>query len=71
MSGPEHYREAERLAELAAEYPEAFDAPILAAAAQVHATLAVAAASVLPAVREYWGDDDASRDTRAWAQVTS
>lgn len=47
MTGPEHYREAERLVRLATRQPEASDAPVLAVAAQVHATLALAAATAL------------------------
>ncbi len=64
MTGPGHYAESERLAETVREYPEAFDAVVLVALAQVHATLAVAAAAAWPAVREYYGDDDG--DGRAW-----
>jgi hypothetical protein len=40
MTGPEHYREAERLAELATK---SADREHCAALAQVHATLALAA----------------------------
>ena len=54
MNGPEHYREAERL--LAAVTADGDDpvksfarAAALHAAAQVHATLALAAATALPA----------------------
>ncbi|MEV5619462.1 MULTISPECIES: hypothetical protein [unclassified Streptomyces] len=44
MTGPEHYREAERLLALA----DYHDDPARCAAAQVHATLALAAATALP-----------------------
>lgn len=69
MTGPQHYAEAERLAQVVSEYPEAFDTAVLVALAQVHATLAVAAGTVWPAVREYWGDVEA--DAHDWARVTS
>ncbi|HYZ09300.1 MAG TPA: hypothetical protein VE709_12100 [Pseudonocardiaceae bacterium] len=75
MSGPQHYREAERLLVLvdrtsdqwgeAAEYCHQ-----MLATAQVHATLALVAATAYPAVRDYWGDED--QDTpREWAGVAS
>jgi hypothetical protein len=41
------------------------------AAAQVHATLALAAATAYPAVRDYWGIDEAAADGREWAGVAS
>ena len=52
MTGPEHYREAERLAGRARRYANRNDADpavgqLLAAEAQVHATLALAAATAL------------------------
>ena len=42
MTGPEHYREAERLLAISSS-----DNPVTAAEAQVHATLALAAATAL------------------------
>ena len=42
MTGPEHYREAERLLDLSTA-----DNPVTAAEAQVHATLALAAATAI------------------------
>jgi hypothetical protein len=63
-SGPEHYREAERLLGVAEE-PEV----IRLAEAQVHATLALAAATALPAAQRYVGT--AGGDDREWAQVTA
>ncbi|GGP55550.1 hypothetical protein [Streptomyces abikoensis] len=47
MTGPEHYREAERLVRLALRHTESSDALVLATAAQAHATLALAAATAL------------------------
>jgi hypothetical protein len=49
MTGPEHYREAERLIEKAVHLSPAVDGadPELTALAQVHATLALAAATAL------------------------
>lgn len=50
MSGPEHYKEAERLLS-PGEYDEAEDRDLFmrdVALAQVHATLALAAATALP-----------------------
>ena len=49
MTGPEHYREAERLAELATKsgHRDAY-----AALAQVHSTLALAAATAMSAWNE-------------------
>lgn len=47
VTGPEHYREAERL--LAQEYETWEERAAIAAAAQVHATLALAAATALGA----------------------
>lgn len=54
MTGPEHYREAERLADLAHHYTygdggEVVAGGALAAEAQVHATLALAAATAMQA----------------------
>ncbi len=63
MTGPEHYRRAEQLAAKADEYPgqgEGQDtAGVWAAAAQVHATLALAAATAA----------DSPADSRAWADA--
>ena len=76
MSGPGHYRESERL--LASTQDSdgevASDDVTLAisntlAAAQVHATLALAAATAYPAVREYWGSDTGT--AREWSEVAS
>ena len=75
MTGPEHYREAERLLQ-----PIAVDGPPGAwvvepsgtaaiAMAQVHATLALAAATAYPAVKDYFGDE--ATDSREWTAATS
>lgn len=71
MNGPEHYREAERLLDEVLgnvtnpmiTYAE--DAAQLAAA-QVHATLALTAATVQEAVSLYTG---ASEDLETWARA--
>lgn len=71
MNGPEHYREAERLAEYAAS-PAAFhagDAATSAQIAQAHATLALAAATVEPVVQEAGGDPEPI--ITAWSQAIS
>lgn len=59
MTGPEHYLEAERLAELATNA----DDQMLALKAQVHATLALAAAT---AMTGYEGDRMHPADFEAW-----
>jgi len=71
MTGPEHYGAAEDLLARAAgdtTSGEDYTGDELAAA-QVHATLALAAATARPAVRNYWGDEDTT--DREWAGVTS
>jgi hypothetical protein len=64
MTGPDHFREAEKLAAKAHEYLGQGDgqdsATVWAAAAQVHATLALAAATALGHARA---------DEIAWADV--
>lgn len=57
MTGPEHYREAERLLATGSQAAER--------RAQVHATLALAAATALPAAQAYYGDE--SNAVRQWA----
>ena len=47
MTGPEHYAEAERLINNAGGVPSSVDVSEILAAAQVHATLALTAATVL------------------------
>ncbi|WP_103338760.1 hypothetical protein [Amycolatopsis sp. CA-126428] len=60
MTGPEHYREAERLIRASSgDYVEAGDA---LAEAQVHATLALAAATASGAWAEMSDDESRSWD---------
>jgi hypothetical protein len=58
MNGPEHYREAERLM-------TGDDMEI--AQAQVHATLALAAATVESALSEWFESEDS---VKVWAEAT-
>lgn len=70
MNGPAHYREAERLIEIANR--DELGSPeerYRVAAAQVHATLALAAATAWPAVSDWLGDEN--RSGSDWTQVTS
>jgi hypothetical protein len=84
MTGPEHYREAERLLEeygqLLEEFGQEFEVPVedrestiayLSAAmarAQVHATLALAAATALA---DYLNSSMTEGDYLAWYQAAS
>jgi len=73
MSGSAHYREAEKQAEVAAELADEGrqgDAELRLRLAQVHATLALAAATAYPAVRYYWGKEELDT-SREWAGVAS
>lgn len=68
MNGPEHYREAERLLTIAeAGQPAHLHASVVAEA-QVHATLALAAATAAPQATAYDGDEYGARP-REWAGV--
>lgn len=80
MNGPEHYRAALRLREQAAEAQGAayddrgnlfarWNAEYMNAAAQVHATLALAAAAAGPIIERYIGEIGA--DAQAWAAATA
>ena len=75
MNGPEHYREAERLAEqsLNADYGDEEFRMRLAAVAQVHATLALAAATAeLNAIEGPGGGSATGRlaeQGRAWTEL--
>ena len=64
MTGPDHYRKAEELTERANEYLGQGDgqasAAVSAAVAQIHATLALAAASALGTM---------AAEGRAWVEV--
>lgn len=80
MTGPEHYREAERLLS-GASFVSITGNPVtreglpmrpehqaaLLASAQVHATLADVAAKVMPG--QYYGQDGTTREQRAWDQA--
>jgi hypothetical protein len=69
MTGPEHYREAERLIGERRKKRERVspDSGELLAEAQVHATLADAAARALPTVVLMMGDNNEVTD---WARAT-
>jgi len=79
MSGPAHYREAERRLSDVDKAPDRYGEAAeycrqQLAAAQVHATLALVAATAYPAVRDYWGDEDLDPGfltSREWAAVAS
>lgn len=70
MNGAEHYQEAERLLEAATVPPRereyTADPADVIAAAQVHATLALAAATALNSTHHYVGD---SREITEWAHI--
>lgn len=68
MTGPEHNREAERLLSIA-NGDDPRDA-LIVATAQVHATLALAAATAYPAIVAYTGDEY-GHEGRGWANVTA
>lgn len=87
MTGPDHFREAERLAaaykaavgdveKMPGDTTRQIEARLFAASnarslldkAQVHATLALAAATAYPAVKDWCGDEDGSV-SRGWAGV--
>jgi hypothetical protein len=74
MTGPEHYREAERLLAEADVPPQQraepgwLTADELVVAAQVHATLALAAATAAGQATAYDGDEHGGR-SRGWAGV--
>lgn len=63
MTGPEHYTEAERLIQQARDSTGNDWSALYLAQAQVHATLALAAATALP------GDSDRQNDTYEWSRV--
>ena len=74
MTGPEHYKEAARLLNDAVswDYDERqgrADAVVIAAA-QVHATLALAAATAEPIAQSYSGFED-TNTPRAWSEAIS
>lgn len=68
MTGPEHYREAEaHLATAAQNFLAGDDASSALAAAQVHATLALAAATAVNTAVNAFRDDINSNDVEEWA----
>lgn len=69
MTGPEHYREAEKLLREAGDtVSESVDLAPMLVEAQVHATLALAAAVAAEQATAYDGDEHHSR-SRGWAGV--
>jgi hypothetical protein len=75
VNGPEHYREAERIGAAARSEDRAHQEGFtgwargdLTALAQVHATLALAAATAAAQATEYDGDEGHQR-SRGWAGV--
>ena len=73
MTGPEHYREAEQLlaacgfdSAINADYADQMSAPTWLAAAQAHATLALAAATALGTSDDMW-----PADGRQWEAAAS
>ena len=70
-SGPEHYRVAERTLDevVSGVYPEDRQVVWALAEAQVHATLALAAATALQHDAPWW--HDASDHGSGWAEVAS
>ena len=74
MTGPDHYREAEQLIRHVEGLHPSDDPTDHLALAQVHATLALAAATAYPAMRVYWlaqdpvGDEDLATPAE-WARA--
>lgn len=72
MTGPEHYVRAEQLLrEVRDGHQEGTDVVAILAAAQVHATLADAAATALSAPDRGASVSDVRNDRRAWGQVAA
>ncbi|MFJ2675076.1 hypothetical protein [Streptomyces sp. NPDC087525] len=69
MTGPEHYREAERLVQLATRHPDSSNATLLTAAAQVHATLALTAATAMQAAVDGSEPGMGSQEFHEWYQT--
>jgi len=68
LTGPEHYREAERRLLMGWEDDSAPErSAYLVAEAQVHATLALVAALAKPGA--YFGEEGELREQRAWEQA--
>lgn len=72
MTGPEHYTRAEQLLRQVRDgHQEGTDVDAILAAAQVHATLAHAAAAGLSAPDRGASPSDVRNDRRAWEQVAA
>ena len=69
VTGPDHFRESERLIRKAQKLELELCVPVLAQA-QVHATLALTAATAYPAIRDYWGDED-TVVSREWVMAVA
>lgn len=68
MTGPEHYTHAEQLLDMAGDDEPGSDVErYRVAAAQVHATLALAAATADQAVMRWIGDE--ARTDREWTKA--
>lgn len=72
MTGPEHYIRSEQLLrEVRDGHQEGTDVAAILAAAQVHATLAHAAASALSSPDRGASVSDVRSDRRAWEQTAA
>lgn len=71
MTGPEHYRTAELLAQSAARYPDATEAPVLAQLAQAHATLALTAVMAMSCPVDGLEGGMSPAEFQAWAKATA
>jgi hypothetical protein len=71
MTGPEHYAEAQNLLRLARGTAGNNERDALLGCAQVHATLALAAATARPAIAAYLGPDSRLDDGDWSAAVSS
>lgn len=71
MSGPEHYAYAEQLLQDAMEWTaQDHEQAALIAEAQVHATLALVAATAQPQ-RDAWYGTKNTEDSRLWVKATA
>ena len=70
MTGPDHFRASERLLGRTVKELDVEQCALTLAEAQVHATLALAAATAYPAIRDFRGDENNST-TRAWSAAVA
>ena len=70
MTGPDHFRASERLLGRTVKELDAEQCALTLAEAQVHATLALAAATAYPAIWEHLGDEN-NITARAWAAAAA